>query len=133
MNVPGGIARPMVAVLLEGPAGRRLIDGLLDSGADRTIFPGREASAIGLGLPSNPDGMIRTASGVPINYRLAEVILELRSAGLSVRWKVAVAFAEDPLTLVHLGYRGFLEYFHSTFLGPEKKVVLDPRPTLPRV
>ena len=40
--------------------------------------------------------------------------------GSTVRWKSTVAFAESPLSIIHLGYRGFLEYFHSTFQGPEQ-------------
>jgi hypothetical protein len=131
MHLPGGINRPIIAVAIAGPHGRRLVDGLLDTGSDRTIFPEREARAIGISLGASPDGSIKTAGGVSIAYRLAEVVLELRSSGSSVRWKTPVAFADERLTMVHLGYRGFLEYFHCTFQGPEKKVVLDACPTLP--
>lgn len=131
MHLPGGVSRPIIAVAIEGPSGRRLVDGLLDTGSDRTIFPEREAQAIGISLGANPDASIRTAGGVSIAYRLAEVVLELRSSGSSLRWKTLVAFADERLTLVHLGYRGFLEYFHCTFQGPEKKVVLDARPSWP--
>jgi hypothetical protein len=38
MQLPGGIVRPMIAVAIEGPNGRRLLDGLLDTGSDRTFF-----------------------------------------------------------------------------------------------
>ena len=132
MDLPGGTTRPMIAVAIEGPAGRRLADGLLDTGSDRTIFPHREAQSIGVGLPIAPDGAFQTAGGISIAYRLAEVVLELRSStGTTVRWRTSVAFAEDPLSIIHLGYRGFLEHFHCTFLGPEKTVRLDPSPVLP--
>ncbi len=131
MRLPGGILRPVIAVVIEGPSGRRLLDGLLDTGSDRTIFPQREAQVLGVSLPAEPDGVIKTASGVGIAYRLAEVVLELRASGNVVRWKTAVAFAEEPLTILHLGTRGFLEFFHTTFRGPECQVVLDPRPSLP--
>ena len=131
MRLPGGILRPVIAVVIEGPSGRRLLDGLLDTGSDRTIFPQREAQVLGVSLPAEPDGVIKTASGVGIAYRLAEVVLELRASGNVVRWKTAVAFAEEPLTILHLGTRGFLEFFHTTFRGPECQVVFDPRPSLP--
>lgn len=131
MHLPGGISRPIIAVAMEGPAGRRLVDGLVDTGSDRTIFPEREAAAIGIRLGANPDASIRTAGGVSIAYRLADVTLELRGAGSVLRWKTSIAFADDRLTVVHLGYRGFLEYFHCTFQGPERMVLLDPRPSLP--
>ena len=131
MQLPGGILRPMIAVVIEGPSGRRLLDGLLDTGSDRTIFPQREAQVLGIPLPTKPDGVIKTAGGVAIAYRLAEVVLELRASGNVVRWKTAVAFAEEPLTILHLGTRGFLEYFHTTFRGPESQVVLVPCLSLP--
>ncbi len=74
VELPGRISRPIIAVVLEGPTGRRLLDGpldgRLDTGSDRTLFPQREAQAVGLQSPANPDGHIRTAGGVSIAYRL---------------------------------------------------------------
>jgi Aspartyl protease len=131
MHLPGGISRPIIAVVIEGPSGRRLVDGLLDTGSDRTIFPQREAKAIGIQLPAQVDGAINTAGGATIAYRMVEVVLEIRTIGSVARWKTPVAFAEDTLSLVHFGTRGFLQYFHSTFMGPEEKVLLDARPSLP--
>jgi hypothetical protein len=93
--------------------------------------PAFEAQAVGLALPANPDGHIRTAGGVAIPYRLADTVLELRRAATVVRWHASVAFAPEPLQIVHLGYRGFLEYFACTFHGPDRKIVLDPQPGLP--
>ena len=131
MQLPGGISRPMIAVVVEGPRGRRLLDGLLDTGSDRTIFPQREAQVLGIPLPAHANGIIKTAGGVSIAYRLAEVTLELRAAGVTIRWKTPVAFAEEPLSILHLGTRGFLEFFHTTFRGPENQVSLVPQPSLP--
>lgn len=131
MQLPGGIFRPMIAVVVEGPRGRRLLDGLLDTGSDRTIFPQREASVLGIPLPHRPDGIIKTAGGVSIAYRLADVVLELRASGGVIRWRTSVAFAEEPLAILHLGTRGFLEYFHTTFRGPERQVVLVSHSSLP--
>jgi hypothetical protein len=133
MGLPGGITRPIIAVLIEGPGGTRLLDALVDSGCDRTIIPQREAKALGIQLPLTADGSIKTAGGLVIEYRLADAVFELRSAGAMVRWKTAVAFAADPLSLIHLGTRGFLQYFHCLLLGPEERVQLDPRPLLPSV
>ena len=131
MQLPGGITRPVIAVVLEGPGGRRLLDGLLDTGADRTIFPQREAKAPGISLPAQADGTFQTAGGIAIAYRLTDVVLELRSSGSSARWRTTVAFAEDSLQLIHFGMRGLLEYFHCKFMGLEKKVTLDPQISLP--
>lgn len=131
MQSPTGIVRPMIAIAIEGPGGRRLLDGLVDTGADRTIFPAREAAIVGLSLPANVDGTIKTAGGVMIPYRVTDAVLELRGSGASVRWRTSVAFADEPLAIIHLGTRGFLEYFHCTFLGPEKRMRLVPCSSLP--
>ena len=133
MQLPGGLRRPVIAVMVHGPSGRRLIDGLLDTGSDRTILPEREARILGVTLPAEPDGIIQTAGGVAIAYRLADVILEIRTTIRSARWKTSVAFAQEPLSILHLGTRGFLEFFHATFRGPESQIVLDPQPSLPIV
>ncbi len=133
MELGGGIARPIIAIGIEGPKGKHLLDGLVDSGADRTMFPQRDAAVFGIELPTSIDGVIKTAGGILIGYRSAEVVLELRGTNVSIRWKTSVAFAESPLTIIHLGTRGFLEYFHCTFLGPEKTVRLAPCASLPVV
>lgn len=103
MQLPGGISRPMIAVVIEGPRGRRVIDGLLDTGSDRTLFPMRETVAVGVQLPPNADGTIRTAGGVSIPYRLAKVTPELRAANAAIRWNTDVSFADDPINIIHLG------------------------------
>lgn len=70
--LPGGVERPIIPVILEGAAGRRLLDGLLHTGADRTLFPEREAKAVGLRLPAMPDGHAErpVASRFPIVSRM---------------------------------------------------------------
>jgi hypothetical protein len=35
MQLPAGVSRPIIAVVIEGPGGRRLLDGLLDTGPPR--------------------------------------------------------------------------------------------------
>lgn len=133
MDIVGGIARPVIAIGIEGPSGKHLVDGLVDTGSDRTIFPQGDAVTLGIQLPAVAEGAFKTAGGVLIGNRLADVVLELRGFGLTVRWKTSVAFAESPLTIIHLGTRGFLEYFHCTFLGPEKRIRLAPCASLPTV
>ncbi len=134
MELPAGLFRPIVAVVLVGTNGkRRLLDGLLDTGADRTFFPIREAQAVGLTLSSVPDGTVKTAGGISIPYYLSEATLELRGDGNAVRWRTQVAFAPEPMCIIHLGTRGFLEYFHTTFRGPERTIMLQPTASLPGI
>jgi predicted aspartyl protease len=58
MDLPRGVTRPVIAVIVAGPSGKRIIDGLLDTGSDRTILPQRLAQAIGVQLPDAPDGSL---------------------------------------------------------------------------
>ena len=85
-ELPGGITRPMIAVVIEFQAVGALLDGLLDTGSDRTIFPRRERRRL---ASSYLDARmaIKTAGGVVIAYRLAEVVLNCASAGSLIRWK----------------------------------------------
>ena len=126
MRVSDEVVRPIIPVIFEGPRERNIQDGLLDTGADRTILPERQARRLGVTLPAEPDGIARAAGGGALEYRLAEVTIELRAAGQIVRWKASVGFTEQPIAITHLGYRGFPEFFHSTFQGPEEMILLEP-------
>jgi hypothetical protein len=64
-------------------------------------------------------------------FRLADATLELRTPGCAVRWRATIAFADEPLSIIHLGVRGFLEFFHCHILGPEQRVTLVPQHNLP--
>src|SRR5262249_48913415 len=48
--------RPLIPVLVTGPAGSSLIDGTLDTSADDTVFRESLATKIGLDLANAPQG-----------------------------------------------------------------------------
>jgi hypothetical protein len=62
--------RPITAVRVSGPTGSWILDGLLDSGADDTVFPQWLAPMVGIDLNLAIDHEIHLAGrGKPISCR----------------------------------------------------------------
>ena len=116
--------RPVIGVALLGPTGMIAQDGLLDSGADDTLFPESVAALIGIDLTHAPQG---TASGfglgtIPVRY--AEVILRIADNQEQRQWRAWVSFASVKRRYGLLGFAGFLQYFTATFHGDREEVKL---------
>lgn len=76
--------RPVFAVRISGPARSLLLDGLLDTGSDDTVFEEWVAAAIGLDLSHAPErqvGLVGRANLVccryaPVELRITDGIRE---------------------------------------------------------
>jgi len=116
--------RPVVAVSIVGPTGTVTLQGLLDPGADDTVFPERIAAAIGLDLGNAPTGAAAGVGRVPAILRYAEVVLRLTDGREYREWPARVAFTASPLHWPLFGFAGFLQFFTATFHGDREQVKL---------
>ena len=130
------ILRPEVLVRIYGPDGKESHYALVDTGADNTIFPASVALRLGISTSPCHGPEARAFGGQEIALTFADVVLELKDDGSSVRWQARVFFAEmnaDSEDAVILGHQGFLDFFTATFDGEDCSVELDPNLILPTV
>jgi hypothetical protein len=117
--------RPMIFVAVIGPNGTSVERGLLDIGADDTVFPELVATDIGIDLSKAPTGR---ASGVgpmsAVALRYAEVVLRISDGQEHREWPARVGFTSAALHQPLLGFAGFLQFFTATFRGDLEKVEL---------
>jgi predicted aspartyl protease len=117
--------RPVIFVAVIGPAGVAVEKGLLDSGADDTVFSEQVANDIGLDLSQAPT---RTAAGVGSTavaiVKYAEVILRISDGHENREWTARVGFTSSPLHRPLLGFAGFLQFFTATFRGDREQIEL---------
>ncbi len=116
--------RPLLVVSVTGPAGTHAVEGLLDTGADETVFPEDVALRIGLSLSSAPQGMGvgATLAGIPLRY--GEVGLRITDGIEGREWRAWVGFTPAKLYRPMLGFAGFLQFFTATFHGDREQVEL---------
>jgi hypothetical protein len=117
--------QPVIHVTLIGPSGTAIDRGLLDPGADDTVFTESVAATIGLDLTGAPQGMASGVAGSSIGIlRYAEVAIRIATTTERREWRAWVGFAAQPLRRALLGYNGFLEFFDADFRGEAKEVEL---------
>ena len=108
----------MIFLAVIGPSATTVERGLLDSGADDTVFPDWVATDIGIDLSQAPTG---GASGVgslsAVVLRYAEVLLRISDGQEFREWPARVGFTSAPLHRPLLGYAGFLQFFTANFHG----------------
>lgn len=128
-----GLQRPVVPIMLESPGRRRLIvDALVDTGSDVTLFPEGFAAALDINLDGLPEKPLTSALGVIANYRESEVFLELRRDSESVRWRTSVGFLPLKMGYSILGTNGFFEFFHLGYNAGDSWIDLIPLAELPQ-
>jgi hypothetical protein len=132
-SLRGGLVRyrPIIAVRVSGPGGTWILDGLLDSGSDDTIFPEWVAAMIGVDLTIAVEHDIQLAGrGKPLRCRFLPITLRITD-GIqeTYEWEAVAGFVAVPLRCPLLGQAGFLEYFDLTFQGADHSALLSPNPT----
>jgi hypothetical protein len=124
----------MIPVLVTGPAGHFLIEGILDPGADRNILPLKWALTLGVlmdGLTSSVT--LQSATGQSLVCMNTTLQFHLLRDFERISWQAEVAIATDELRRPHWGFKGFLEFFRAVFDGPNRQITLDPGPNLPHI
>ncbi len=124
-------ARPVIPVTIIGPSNSRLTAGLVDPGADDTIFHQTFAQHLGIDLSSAP---LMTGSGVgmvPLSMRIAEVTFRLHDGREQREWRALVGFTSAKLRQPLLRYAGFLQYFTAKFDTVNEDVELDTNANYP--
>jgi len=128
-----GLHRPIIPVLIESPGGKRLVvDALIDTGSDITIFPDAFAEALDINLTSRPERPVNSALGVIATYRESEVLLELRRAPDEIfQWKTIVGFLPRRMAYSILGTKGFFEFFSLNYDARQQSLEIQPHDSLP--
>jgi hypothetical protein len=104
------VYRPLIPVLLHGPAGYEDLRGLVDTGSDDTLFPDDLVRSLGLVLNPNEHAVIAGIEGSMTVVRYGMVDLEIPGQGGGYRWSARVGFHAGPRIV--LGHSGFLEFFY---------------------
>jgi hypothetical protein len=124
--------RPIVAVMLTGTSTPQLRDGLLDSGADDTVFSEAVATALALDLSHSEQRSISLAGRPqPLICRYAAVQLRLSDGIETFEWPAMVGFVAARLHYALLGQAGFLQFFRATFDGESHVLTLTPNSSFP--
>lgn len=131
MEVPtrdGVDFKPIIQLRL--PSINRSLDVLVDTGAQTIVLPVAWANRLGVTLTPGQREISGIIAGESTPYSVGEIQLELRRAAQIVQWVATVAFIDNPKRSL-FGYLGGLEFFHAHFLGPERRLLLDPQSNLP--
>lgn len=116
--------RPLAAVRLFGPAGSALLDALVDSGADDTVFPEQVAAALGIDLTNAPSGTAAGVGGSPAALKYAEVLLRLDDGRERREWQAWVGFTSAKSQYPMLGFAGCLQFFDFQLFGAREEFEL---------
>jgi predicted aspartyl protease len=117
--------RPIAAVRLTGPTNSKIRDGLLDSGADDTVFSEELAEQLGIDL-THADERLMSLAGRPKPVRIKYARVDLRiSDGIGAyEWSAVIGFVRAKLHYNLLGQAGFLQYFNAEYRGADREVIL---------
>lgn len=118
--------RPIFAARVIGSTGSQLIDGLLDTGSDDTVFEEWVARLIGVDLTQTIERDIGLVGRVqPVRVRYATVRLRITDGVQEIyEWPAVVGFTAIKLRYPLFGFAGFLQYFNVEFRGADREVIV---------
>src|SRR5260370_573035 len=116
------LPRPILHVRISGPAGDHLTDGLLDTGADYTVFELAFVPQIGLDLSNAPQSAVQLVGRKSFTCAYAQVQLRISDGKETFDWHAVVGFVPFRLRRPLLGYSGFLQFFDAEFHGADHEV-----------
>ena len=128
-----GIRRPVVPLTLETIDGatRIIVDALIDTGSDITLFSADVATLLGINLGSDGNKPVTSALGTGDSYWPAELFLELRRFPELLRWKATVGFLPRQMAYGLLGTKGFFEFFRLRYDARQNILDIEPGGPLP--
>lgn len=107
------ISRPMISVILSGPAKSVIVDALIDSGADKSLFHIDLAKEIGLDLSEGKREIFSGAEGGQIDSFVHKI--QIQVIGLEERIEIPAGFTDCPGVFAILGQEGFFDAFQIKF------------------
>ncbi|MBS0262692.1 MAG: hypothetical protein JSS02_12130 [Planctomycetes bacterium] len=123
------VFRPEIPIRVYGPKGHIDVMGLVDTGADNSIFPLAVARNLGIETVMGTGPGATAFGGQQIPLSSAEVVIAVSDQdGSAIRWRAHTHFADDLAeSTVILGHEGFLDFFNATFCGDDAALDLAPR------
>jgi aspartyl protease len=116
--------RPLITVSVVGSSAAYPLKGLLDSGADNTVFHESVALRLGIDLSNTSVAQMQTATLRSYPVRYAPTHLRITDGVEQREWPAWVGFTPAPLNHPLLGFAGFLQYFTAMFHGDREQVEL---------
>ncbi len=107
------ISRPYIPISLIGPKGIWEGYGLIDSGADRSLFNVQIAENIGLNLNEDPVEKFGGIEGSTIEARLHKVKVQI--IGMDSEIEITAGFVSSDGVAAILGQDGFFDSFSIKF------------------
>lgn len=123
------VHRPVIPLRIVGTSGHLEFRGLVDTGADDTLFPEAVIDQLGIAIPPGDRAVIVGIEGSTTVVRYGTVDLMLPGPGGGYRWSARVGFHAG--FRIVLGHVGFLEYFTATFNGRSRQLTLTPNGSAP--
>jgi hypothetical protein len=117
--------RPVIPVRIAASGGSQLLDGLLDTGSDETVFEDWVAKPLGIDLAQAPSEPVNLVGRGTIDCRYTTVTLVLTDGKEACRWPALVGFVPIKLQYQLLGHSGCLEYFDAEFRGADREIFLE--------
>lgn len=109
--------RPIISLTLIHGQRTWLGEGLVDDGADDTVFHDSVAATLGIDLTHLPGSVCEAVGGAAIPVRFATVTIRILANQERREWQGCVAFTPIRLRNSLLGFGGFLQFFTAAFHG----------------